>query len=235
MTDNKNKKLRLLGGLAVAFLLPLSFYIIAKLLAKDKIDMPGYYVAASVDTLDDDGEEIYDTTFKQVADISLVNQLGDTVSINKNLEGKIVVVNFFFTDCATICPRLTGNITMLQKAFKKNDTTVHLVSISVDPKRDSVPVLRDYADRFGVNHDHWWFMTGNREQVYSYARNELRVVMNEGGQGIEDFVHSQKLVLLDKERHIRGYYDGLDTAELKLCADDIVLLSLEKKRKKKRR
>lgn len=232
MADNKNRRLRLLGGLAVALLLPLSFYMIAKLLAKDKIYMPRHYVAASVDTLEEEGELIYDTTFKQVEDIRLVNQVGDTVSVNKDLKGKIVVVNFFFTDCATICPRLTGNLTILQKAFKKNDTTVHLVSVSVDSKRDSVPVLRDYAERYDVNHDHWWFLTGEREKVYNYARNELRVVMNEGGQGVEDFVHSQKLVLLDKERYIRGYYDGLDTAELKRCADDIILLSLEKKRTK---
>lgn len=233
MTGKKNnKRLRLLGGLTVAVLLPLSLYLIVKSLSKDKIFLPDYYVVERVDEIKEDGKTTYDTVYHKAADIELVNQLGDTVSLNNDLKGKIVLVNFFFTQCPTICPRLTGNLTILQKAFKKNDTTVHLVSISVDPERDSFQAIRAYADRYGVNHDHWWMLTGDRDKVYDYARNELRVVMNESGQGVEDFVHSQKLVLLDKERYVRGYYDGLDTAELKRCADDIVLLSLEKKRKK---
>lgn len=234
MTTKKNKRIRLIGGLAVAVLLPLSFFVVAKLLSKDELHLPDYYVVERVDTVVEDGETYYDSVYRQVDDITLVNQLGDTVSVNKDLEGKIVVVNFFFTECPTVCPRLTSNLTLLQKAFKKNDTTVHIVSISVDPERDSVNVLRDYAERYKANHDHWWFLTGDRSKIYDYARNELRIVMGQGGEGAEDFVHTQKLVLLDKERHIRGYYDGLDTAALKQCADDIVWLSLEKKRKKRR-
>ncbi|MCB0700764.1 MAG: SCO family protein [Chitinophagales bacterium] len=233
MTEKKNnKRLRLLGGLTVAVLLPLSLYLIVKALSADKIFLPNYYVVERVDEIKEDGKTIYDTVYHKAADITLVNQLGDSVSLNKDLSTKIILVNFFFTQCPTICPKLTGNMTILQRAFKKNDTTVHLVSISVDPERDSFPAIRKYADGYGVNHDHWWLLTGDRDTIYNYARNELRVVMNESGQGTDDFVHSQKLVLLDKDRHIRGYYDGLDTMELKRCADDIVLLSLEKKRKK---
>lgn len=235
MSDKKNnKRLRLLGGLAVAILLPLSFYIIAKMLAKDELKLPDYYVAVGLDTVEDGGKVRYDTVYNQVDDIELVNQLGDTVYLNKDLKDKIVVVNFFFTSCKTICPDLTSNLTLLQQAFKKNDTTVHIVSISVDPEHDTVEALREYADRYKVNHDHWWFLTGDKEKVYNLARNELRLVTGEEGSGVEEFVHSQKLVLLDKERYIRGYYNGLDTAELKYCADDIIWLTLEKKRKKRK-
>ncbi|MCB9046280.1 MAG: SCO family protein [Chitinophagales bacterium] len=222
-----------IGGLAVAFLLPLSFYIIAKVMSKDKIFLPDYYIVDSIDTVQEDGATYVDTNFHKVADITLINQFGKPVSVNKDLSDKIVVVNFFFTTCPTVCPQLTQHIKMLQKAFKKNDTTVQLVSITVDPERDSFPAMRQYADRNGVDHDHWYFLTGSRDTIYNYAYNELHVVMGEGHQGADDFIHSQKLILLDKDRHIRGYYDGLDTAELRRCADDIILLTLEKKHKRR--
>jgi len=232
MAKNKFNK-GFIGGIAVAFLLPLSFYIIAKVLSKDKIALPDYYIAEGVDTVVEDGETYYDTIYHKVADVELTNQFGNKVSINNDLGDKIVVVNFFFTTCPTICPKLTQHVKMLQRAFKKNDTTVHLVSITVDPEKDSFPAIRQYADQNGVDHDHWYFMTGDRDLIYNYAYNELHVVMGEGRQGADDFIHSQQLVLLDKERHIRGYYDGLDTAELRRCADDIILLTLEKKRKRR--
>lgn len=228
----KKMILGLLGALTIAVLVPLSLYIVTKVMSKDKIFLPDYYVADKIDTVVQNGNTLYDTTFHRVADLQLTNQFGQTVSINKDLSDKIVVVNFFFTKCPTICPKLTQHVKMLQKAFRKNDTTVHLVSVTVDPQNDTFPALREYADDNGVDHDHWWFLTGDRQMIYNYAYNELHVVMNEGGQGIDDLIHTQKLVLLDKERHIRGYYDGLDTAELRRCADDIILLTLEKKRKK---
>lgn len=228
----KNKKFWL--GLAVAILLPLSFYAITRMLSKDNIDLPDYYVVDGIDTVVEDGKTYYDSIYHRVADLELVNQLGDTISINRDLGNKIVVVNFFFTTCPTICPKLTQHVKMLQQAFKKNDTTVHLLSISVDPATDTVPALRQYAEEYKADHDHWWFLTGDRDKIYNYAYNELHVVMGREEEGIDKFIHTQKLVLLDKERHIRGYYDGTDTAELRRCADDIILLTLEKKRKKRR-
>jgi protein SCO1/2 len=230
----KNSNKRFFGGLAVALLLPLSFWLVTRLLSKDHIYLPSYYVADSVNTVTEDGKTYQDTVFHQVADITLTNQLGQEVSLNKDLKGKILVVNFMFTTCPTICPRLTANMMLLQRAFKKNDTTVHLVSMTVDPERDSFQALRTYADGYKVNHDHWWFLTGDRRSIYNFARNELHVTMQPGDGGMDDFIHSEKLVLLDRERNIRGYYDGLDSAELKRCSDDIVLLSIEKKHKKRR-
>ena len=225
MTNKKTNK-KFIGGIAVAVLLPLSFWIYfnQKVGSSIKNQLPDYYVADSVTPAGD-------TIFHTVADIELTNQLGQAVSLNKDLAGKMLVVNFMFTTCPTICPRLTNNMLLLQRAFRKNDTTVHLVSLTVDPERDSFPALRDYADRYKVNHDHWWFLTGDRDIIYNFARNELKVTMQPGDGGTDDFIHSQKLVLLDRERNIRGYYDGLDSAELKRCSDDIVLLSLEKKHK----
>lgn len=233
--NKKKLLLAVLGALTIAVFVPLSFYLSAKLLSKDKIFLPKHYIADKIDTLNEGGNVVYDTTFHRVADVRLTNQFGENISLNKDYADKILVVNFFFTHCPTICPKLTQHMKMLERAFKKNDTTVHLISITVDPVNDSFPALRKYADGYKINHDHWSFLTGGRKDIYNYAYNELHVLMNEGGQGVDDFLHTQKLVLLDKERHVRGYYDGLDTAELRRCADDIVLLTLEKKRTKKKR
>lgn len=232
-----NKKFAL--GIAVAVLLPLSLFLLAKALHKDQIDLPDYYLPEGVESRVVEGKTVTDTVYHKVADISLTNQLGDKVSINKDLEGKVLVVNFFFARCPSVCPRLTTNVAMLQKAFRKNakmrtalETDVQLLSMTVNPEYDSFQVLRAYADRFGVNHDRWWFLTGNKQDIYNFARNELRVSVQPGDGGADDFIHTEKLVLIDKDRYIRGYYDGLDSVEIKRCADDIVLLTLEKKRKK---
>jgi len=236
----KKSNYKFIMGLAVAFLLPLSFYMIAKLLSKDKIYLPGYYGVERVDSTNVDGKAAVDTVYHKVADLKLINQLGQDVTLNGTLQNRILVVGFFFTQCPSVCPKLAGNITMLQRAFRRNpkmenalDNTVHFLLISVDPANDTVSALRAYADRFGANHDHWWFLTGDKQSIYNYARNELKLSVGPGDGGADDFVHSQKLVLLDAKRHIRGYYDGLDTVAIKHCADDIVLLTMEKEKRKK--
>lgn len=228
-------------GLAVAFLLPLSFFLIAKSLSKDSIHLPPRFGVERVDDITVDGKTVKDTIYHSVSDLALVNQLGDQVTLNGSLAGRIMVVNFFFVNCPSVCPKLSGNIGMLQKAFRKNnkmefgiDNAVQFVSLSVDPVRDTFQALREYADRYGVNHDHWWFLTGDKQQIYNYARNELKLSVGPGDGGAEDFIHTEKLVLIDAKRVVRGYYDGLDTVEIKRCADDIVLLTLEKEKKPKK-
>jgi protein SCO1 len=195
--------------------------------------MPKYYITERVEEKIVDGKKVSDTIYHQVADLRLTNQLGQRISINKDLAGKILVINFFFVNCPSVCPKLTGNMTMLQKAFKKADSVVHLVSITVNPEQDTPSVLRVYADRFRANHDHWWFLTGNKNDIYNFARNELAVSVQPSEGGADDFTHTEKIVVIDRERYIRGYYNGLDTVDLKRCADDIVLLTMEKKRKRK--
>lgn len=238
MERNNRKSKAFILGFAVALLLPLSFYVIARVLKKDHIAMPRYYVADKVDQKQENGKMVADTVFHQAADIMLINQLGEQVSLNKDLKGRILVLDFFYTDCPTVCPKLTRNMALLQHAFRKtalaqNDTIVQLVSVSVQPERDSVQRLRAYAERFGVNHDHWYFMTGDKKQIYNYIRNELGLSAGEGDGGADDFIHTQSFVLLDKDRYIRGVYDGLDSLSIGRCAYDIGLLAMEKKRRKK--
>jgi protein SCO1 len=238
---SKKTNISYILGLAVAFLLPLSFFLIAKSLSKDSIHLPPRFGVERVDDITVDGKTVKDTIYHTVSDLALINQLGDQVTLNGSLAGRIMVVNFFFINCPSVCPKLSGNIGMLQKAFRKNnkiefgiDNAVQFVSLSVDPVHDTFQALRVYADRYGVNHDHWWFLTGDKQQIYNYARNELKLSVGPGDGGAEDFIHTEKLVLIDAKRVVRGYYDGLDTVEIKRCADDIVLLTLEKEKKPKK-
>jgi protein SCO1/2 len=186
------------------------------------------------------GKEVSDTVWHRVANISLQNQLGDSISLDM-IKGKVIVADFFFTRCPSICPTLTRNMKKLQDALKLKDdmkridtSFVHFLSFSVDPERDSAQALKKYADRFGVNHDIWWLLTGNKKTIYDFALQEVKLGL-EDGEGVDsNFIHTQKMVLIDKDRVVRGYYDGLDSMAMKNLAEDIVLLMLEKDKKKKR-
>jgi protein SCO1 len=235
----KNSNKKFLMGIAVAVLLPLCFYLIVDKASQGKVKMPKFFGIERVDTVQANGKTRLDTIYHQVSELELTNQLGEKVSLNKDLKGKILVVNTFFTTCPTICPRLTSHMLLLETSFKKDrkkeaslDTVVHFVSITVDPKRDSFPALRVYADRHGANHDHWWFLTGDKKVIYNFIRDDLGLATGPGDGGAEDFIHSSSFVLIDKDRYVRGYYNGLNDTDVRKCADDIVLLTLEKKKKK---
>lgn len=236
MSKTKNSKGYLIG-LAVAVLVPLSFYFVGSLHYNTKF-LPRFYIAEGLDSHMVKGKIHYDTVYHKVGDLRLTNQLGQLISTDSTLKDKILVIDFFFVNCASICPRLTRNMGLLQKAYSKNtkienslDTAVQLLSITVNPSHDSAKVLRDYADKHNANHDHWWFLTGDKKVIYNFARNELFVSVQPGDGGDDDFIHTEKIVLVDKNRHIRGYYNGLDSMDLRRCADDIGWLTLEKEKK----
>jgi protein SCO1/2 len=229
MKSNRSKKYII--GFAVAFLLPLSFYLIAIFKGKDKLSLPKHYRLIALDTITVNQHSYQDSIFYQVPDIALTNQLGKEVHLNQDLKNKVLVIQFLFTNCNSVCPAITKNMGVLQKAFKKNDTLVQLISITVDPARDSVAALRAYAERFHVNHDRWWLLTGDKQAIYTYAKEYLELEIGNSDGGVEDLVHSDKLVVLDEQRVIRGYYKASDPFDLKRCADDVVLIGMEKKRK----
>ena len=229
-----------LAGLAVALLLPVCCYLILKYASETAVDMPRKYLLDTVVTRISKGKEITDSIWHTTANIRLQNQLGDTVSLYDK-KGKIIVADFFFTHCGSICPKLTANMAKLQQSFirggdtrKKIDTSiVQFISFTVDPERDSVRALKDYADRFGVNHDNWWMLTGSRDSIYKFAFEELKVDKFSTEPISPDFVHTSRFVLIDKEYTVRGYYNGLDSVSLSKLARDIGLLMLEKDRKQK--
>lgn len=225
-----SKVIKYIIGIAVAAGVPLSLFFVARYYSDGKIKIPAYYRPEQISKVTRDGKTVNDTLFHQVKDLTLTNQLGQQVSLNKDLRGKILVIDFIFTTCPTVCPRLSAHMNELQKAYlKKNPDLVQFISISVDPARDSVPALRAYADRYGADHDRWWFLTGNQDSIFDYAKNELGLLL-QNADVPGDFVHSEKMILLDTARNIRGYFNGLDKAETKKIADDIYILSVEKRK-----
>ncbi|MFY7900997.1 MAG: SCO family protein [Chitinophagaceae bacterium] len=233
---NKNALL----ALCVAILLPLSAYLWLKSVGDTAVIMPRKYFLDTVITGVVNGKQQTDSIWHRTANITLVNQLGDTVSLY-DIQGKIIVADFFFTHCRSICPRLTRSMSKLQQSFikggnmrKKVDTSVvHFLSFSIDADRDSVSVLKDYADRFGVNHDNWWMLTGDKKKIADFAFKELRVDQYDSQPIDSDFVHTNRFVVLDKDYVVRGFYNGLDTNSVSKLARDIGALMLEKNRKKK--
>ncbi|SDW22528.1 protein SCO1/2 [Lutibacter oricola] len=162
----------------------------------------------------------------KIADFELINQNGDTITY-KDYEGKIFVADFFFTRCLTICPVMTNNIGKLQKVFL-NDDDVKFLSHSVTPVIDSVSVLKEYAIKKGVIDSKWNITTGPKKHIYQLSRKSYFAVLDEGDGGLQDFVHTENFVLVDKKRQIRGFYDGTDNEEIERLIEDIKLLQAEK-------
>ena len=146
----------------LALALPLICYFLLTYFSAEAVVLPKRYFYDTVITRNDYGKEVQDTVWHQVRNFTLTNQLDKQVSLS-DLKGKIIVADFFFTSCPNICPTLTRNMKRLQDAFNKTDTVVRFLSFSVDPKRDSAERLKKYSDKFGINPDTWWLLTGSKE------------------------------------------------------------------------
>ena len=167
-------------GLIIALAVPIFCYLWLKSASKTAVTMPRHYLLDTVMESVVDGKQKSDSVWHTTKNIRLVNQLGDSVNLYDQ-QGKIIILDLFFTSCGSICPKLTNNMSKLQQSFsrggdvrKKLDTSiVHFMSISVDPIRDSVQVLLDYANKMGVISDNWWLLTGNRDSIYKFAFEEF--------------------------------------------------------------
>ena len=155
-----------------------------------------------------EGERIYHT----VAPFHFVNQQGYTIS-EADVAGKVYVANFFFVACPTICPAISAQLLRVQDSLGHRPD-FRILSHTVDPKRDSVPVLNAYANKLGIDAGTWHLLTGDKPAIYLMARNSYLVTAVEGDGGPQDFIHSEKLVLIDRQGHIRGYYDGTNPKEV---------------------
>lgn len=170
-----------------------------------------------------------DTIHHAVPAFSFIDQEGKTKT-DKNLEGKIYVANFFFVTCPSICPKMTDQLKRVQDANKGNDE-LKILSHTVNPEQDSVSVLKEYAIKHGADNKQWWFLTGNKDSIYSIAATGYFVQAAQG-KTANDFFHSQDLILVDKEKHIRAIRDGLDPADVDTLIDEIKLLLHEYAKKK---
>ncbi len=215
-------------GLFLAAILPFLMYQIVKSLSDDKVQIPEYLHPIGVDTIVTEEKKKVDTLYHTVGDFTLTDQMGQDFNLYRDTKDKVVVAHLFFCNCRTICPKLTQHAENLQYAYRKRDSLLRILSITVDPANDSVAALRAYAQKRHANHDMWYFLTGDKKEIYRIAREELFLDSSDGDGGDDDFVHSEYFVLLDFNKHIRGYYNGLDSMELKRLKDDIALIPLEK-------
>ncbi len=162
--------------------------------------------------------------YGRVSDFKLTERSGDEVS-GDDLMGRVWIADFFFTSCAGICPIMSSAMERLQTRLE-NVEEVTLVSISVDPERDTPERLRQYAKRYHADETGWWFLTGDKKVIYQLSQDSFRLGVEETppdqrGPEVEDVLHSSKFVLLDRQSRIRGYYDGDDKDALDLLVADV--------------
>lgn len=161
-----------------------------------------------------------------VDSFTLQNQDGKQFS-SVQLNNKIVIANFFFTSCTSVCPRMMKRVVTVQKKFI-NDSEIAFVSFTVDPETDTAQRLKWYAENFGINTSQWNLLTGNKKEIYKLARNSFFLTAADGDGGANDFIHSDQVVLVDKDKLIRGYYDGTDDKAVTQLIHDITKLENEK-------
>ena len=165
-------------------------------------------------------------TFHQIRPFKLINQENQPFT-ERDIEGKICVADFFFTTCPGICLKMTNSMSEIQKEFF-NDDEILLLSHSVTPEKDSVPVLKQYAKEKKVDFKRWKLLTGNKNEIYDLGRKYYFVEEDEGvKKGNDVFLHTENFILIDKQRHIRGIYNGLDPNSMQNLISDIKILKAE--------
>ncbi len=158
----------------------------------------------------------------QVGNFRFLNQSGQTVN-QDYWKGKIIVASYFFTSCPSICPRVIYQLKRIQAYGPKN---VLINSFTIDPERDSVGRLKAYAAMHGIKSG-WLLLTGDKISLYKFARTDLMIDATDGDGGPGDFIHSDKLVLIDPLKQIRGYYIGTDESDINRLIRDIDKLNIE--------
>ena len=169
-----------------------------------------------------DGKQIEEVIYPTIPDFSFTNQDGEIVT-GKAMDGKIYVADFFFTTCPTICPIMKKNMLDVYKKYKDNPD-VSILSHSIDPDHDSVAILKKYADDLGVSGTKWQFVTGDREKIYDIGQKHYLVSAREDPNEPGGYLHSGHFVLIDKNKHIRGMYDGTTEEGTKELIEDIEVL-----------
>jgi len=211
------KRVLILGLLILA---PILVFIFMSTFGEHHFGLKTYFPVT-----DDTGEVVTnaegDTVFKEIPDFQLTSQKGETFG-KEDLDGNIYVADFFFATCPGICKKMSSQLVRVQEAFQ-NDTTVQLVSFTVNPEHDSASVLQNYADMYGADPDKWTFLTGPREEIYDLAQKGFYLPVQQV-EGQQDFIHSEKFMLVDKEHHVRGIYDGTDPVDVDRLITEIRVL-----------
>lgn len=166
-----------------------------------------------------------DTTYHTISDFRFVNQ-DSSVITHKNFEDQIYVSDFFFTTCPTICPIMKTQMLRVYERFKENDQ-ISILSHTIDPKHDTVAVLKAFSERLGVDSRKWHFVTGEKEDIYKIGQTSYMVSAVEDPNEPGGFIHSGAFILVDKQRRVRGVYDGTKEDQVDKLMDDMLVLLKE--------
>jgi protein SCO1/2 len=200
---------------------PIFLFLFLKGFGTNHYSLPTYYPAINEETelpVVNNG----DTVFQKIPDFRLISQEGKTVS-QADLEGKIYVANFFFASCQDVCKKMAVQMGRVNDAFRK-EPSIKLISYTVDPERDSVAVLKQYADMYRADADKWLFLTGPKKEIYQLAQQGYKVAAMQAPGNVPDFIHSEKLLLIDKDKHVRGIYDGTSSKDVDRLITEIAVL-----------
>ena len=188
--------------------------------------LPIYGQREAVMSTDKDGNQKIDTVYQTIPDFEFLNQ--DSVLINQNtFKDKIYIADFFFTSCSTICPTMHRNLKTVYDEYLTNSEVLFL-SHTIDFKYDKPSVLNNYAKKLGLDTKKWQFVYGSKDQIYKLATESYLVVVEEDNKAKDGYVHQGWLVLIDKQKRIRGAYDGTKTEQVEQLKKDVAILLTEK-------
>ncbi|WP_339695383.1 SCO family protein [uncultured Marixanthomonas sp.] len=184
---------------------------------------------ANISGISNSADENEMVTINKIPDFKFVNQNNDTIS-NKDYQGKVYVVEFFFSTCPSICPVMNTNMLKVEEVFK-NENDFGIASFTIDPEHDTPQVLKEYADSYGVEHPHWNFLTGNKKDILKLSNDGFKLYAAESPEAEGGFEHSGMFALIDKEGNIRSridkngnpiiYYNGLEEEGIQMLIEDI--------------
>jgi protein SCO1/2 len=211
------------GLLILLLVIPALAFLFLKNFGRNEFSLPRYIPQIDstsgeimIKTSIVNGREVTDTVFHTIPDFTLTDQNNNKVT-GEIVKGKIHVADFFFARCPGICPKMSSQLQRVQDQFLNNPDVV-ILSYTVDPEHDSVEALQNYAEQYGAIKDKWYLLTGNRSQIYDLAKRGYFVNAKEGNLQSSDleenFVHTDKFILVDKEGHIRGFYNGTDPKDV---------------------
>jgi protein SCO1/2 len=226
---SKRTKFLVLGGFAVFILSLFVFFSPMLGLVEHKFTFLPYYGQKEPVLVERDGKMVVDTIYAEIPPFSFTDRYGRPFT-EKNVEGKIIVADFFFTRCTTICPKMSIQMQQLQlklddEAFKD----VVILSHTVDPENDTPEVLDNYARKLQADTARWKFLTGHAPDIYRMGNTGYLLSALEDSTAAEDFVHDSRFVLVDKDRHIRGYYEGTTATGMNALAADLKMLMKEER------
>lgn len=212
------KKVLILG---ILLLVPIFLFLFLKEFGTNHYTLPTYYPEINEATempVVNNG----DTIFQKIPDFRFISQEGKTIT-QSDLNNSVYVANFFFASCQDICKKMSAQMVRVNEAFR-NNPQVKLVSYTVDPERDSVAVLKRYAEMYQADPAKWLFLTGSKKELYDLAQKGYKVSAMQAPGTVPDFIHSEKLILVDKDKHVRGIYDGTNSQDVDRLITEITVL-----------